>query len=29
MNIVSSVIEPMYVPQSVIVPKPHELDKDI
>ncbi len=29
MNIVSSVIEPMYVPQSVIVPKPHELDIDI
>jgi len=29
MNIVSSVIEPMYVPQSVIVPKPHEIDKDI
>jgi phosphate:Na+ symporter len=29
MNIVSSVIEPMYVPQSVIVPKPHELDKDV
>jgi len=29
MNIVSSVIEPMYVPQSIIVPKPHEIDKDI
>ncbi len=29
MNVVSSVIEPMYVPQSVIVPKPHELDKDV
>lgn len=29
MNIASSVIEPMYVPQSIIVPKPHEIDKDI
>lgn len=29
MNIVSSVIEPMYVPQSILVPKPHEIDKDI
>ncbi len=29
MNIVSSVIEPMYVPQSILVPKPHEVDKDI
>lgn len=29
MNVVSSVIEPMYVPQSVIVPKPHEIDTDI
>ena len=29
MNIVSSVIEPMYVPQSVIVPKPHEVDIDV
>ncbi|MBE0700330.1 MAG: Na/Pi cotransporter family protein, partial [Acholeplasmataceae bacterium] len=29
MNIVSSVIEPMYVPQSSLVPKPHEVDKDI
>lgn len=29
MNIVSSVIEPMYIPQSIIVPKPHELDKDV
>ena len=29
MNIVSSVIEPMYIPQSIIVPKPQELDKDV
>jgi len=29
MNIVSSVIEPLYVPQSILVPKPHEIDKDI
>ncbi len=29
MNIVSSVIEPMYIPQSILVPKPHEIDKDI
>ncbi|PKK92992.1 MAG: Na/Pi cotransporter family protein [Tenericutes bacterium HGW-Tenericutes-6] len=29
MNIVGSVIEPMYVPQSILVPKPHEIDKDI
>ncbi|MBN2300069.1 MAG: Na/Pi cotransporter family protein [Acholeplasmataceae bacterium] len=29
MNIASSVIEPLYVPQSVLVPKPHEIDKDI
>ncbi len=29
MNIVSSVIEPMYVPQSIIVPKPHEVDIDV
>jgi len=28
MNIASSVIEPMYVPQSILVPKPHEIDKD-
>ena len=28
MNIAGSVIEPMYVPLSVIVPKPHEVDKD-
>ncbi|MBU1094705.1 MAG: Na/Pi cotransporter family protein [Firmicutes bacterium] len=29
MNIASSVIEPLYIPQSVLVPKPHEIDKDI
>lgn len=29
MNIASAVIEPMYVPQSILVPKPHEIDKDI
>jgi len=29
MNIASSVIEPLYVPQSVLVPKSHEIDKDI
>ncbi|MFA5470447.1 MAG: Na/Pi cotransporter family protein [Acholeplasmataceae bacterium] len=29
MNIASAVIEPLYVPQSLIVPKPHEIDKDI
>jgi phosphate:Na+ symporter len=28
MNIASSVIEPLYVPLSVIVPKQHEIDKD-
>ncbi len=28
MNIASAVIEPLYVPQSLIVPKPHEIDKD-
>ena len=28
MNIASAVIEPLYVPQSIIVPKPHELDQD-
>lgn len=28
MNIASSVIEPLYVPQSILVPKPHEVDKD-
>jgi len=29
MNIASSVIEPLYVPQDVIIPKPSELDRDI
>ncbi|MFA7055605.1 MAG: PhoU domain-containing protein, partial [Acholeplasmataceae bacterium] len=29
MNVASSVIEPLYVPQSVIVPKPKEVDRDI
>jgi phosphate:Na+ symporter len=29
LNIASSVIEPMYIPQSIAVPKPHEVDKDI
>ena len=29
MNIASSVIEPLYVPQSIKVPKSHEVDKDI
>lgn len=29
MNIASSVIEPLYVPQSVIVPKPKEIDRDL
>lgn len=29
MNIASSVIEPMYIPQSILVPKQHEIDKDI
>ncbi len=28
-NIAGAVIEPLYVPQSLIVPKPHEIDKDI
>ncbi len=28
MNIASSVIEPLYVPQSILVPKSHEIDKD-
>jgi phosphate:Na+ symporter len=28
MNIAGSVIEPLYVPLSIIVPKPHEVDKD-
>lgn len=28
MNIASAIIEPLYVPQSLIVPKPHEIDKD-
>lgn len=28
MNIASSVIEPLYVPLSIIVPKQHEIDKD-
>ena len=28
-NIAGAVIEPLYVPQSLIVPKPSELDKDI
>lgn len=27
-NIAGAVIEPLYVPQSLIVPKPHEIDKD-
>jgi len=27
-NIAGSIIEPLYVPQSLIVPKPHEVDKD-
>ena len=29
MNVASSVIEPLYVPQSVIVPKPKEVDRDL
>lgn len=29
MNIASSVIEPMYIPQNVLIPKPKELDRDI
>jgi phosphate:Na+ symporter len=29
MNIASSVIEPLYVPQNIILPKPKELDRDI
>ncbi|MBU1140968.1 MAG: Na/Pi cotransporter family protein [Firmicutes bacterium] len=29
MNIASSVIEPLYIPQSILVPKPREIDKDI
>lgn len=29
MNIASSVIEPLYVPQSILVPKPHEIDQDL
>lgn len=29
MNIASSVIEPLYVPQDVMIPKPKEIDKDI
>ena len=28
MNIAGSIIEPLYVPLSIIVPKPHEVDKD-
>ena len=29
MNVASSVIEPLYVPQDVLIPKPKEIDKDI
>ncbi len=29
MNVASSVIEPLYVPQDTIIPKPKEIDKDI
>lgn len=29
MNVASSVIEPLYVPQSVIVPKPKEVNRDL
>ncbi|MFA6800605.1 MAG: Na/Pi cotransporter family protein, partial [Acholeplasmataceae bacterium] len=29
MNIASSIIEPLYIPQDVIIPKPKEIDKDI
>jgi phosphate:Na+ symporter len=29
MNIAGAIIEPLYIPQSVIVPKPHEINKDI
>jgi phosphate:Na+ symporter len=29
MNIASAVIEPMYTPQNVLIPKPKELDRDI
>jgi phosphate:Na+ symporter len=28
MNIAGSIIEPLYVPLSILVPKPHEVDKD-
>ncbi len=29
MNIASSVIEPMYIPQNIILPKPKEIDRDL